>query len=39
MSAVSKRALDGRGERLRKCFVSLMRDGRLLARDWMKWMM
>ena len=39
-SAVTKRALGGKGEsfsmRLRKCFVSLMCDGRLLARGWMK---
>ena len=39
-SAVTKRALGGRGGnfsmRLRKCFVSLMCDGRLLARSWMK---
>ena len=36
-SAVTKRILDGKGGsfsiRLRKCFASLMRDGRLLARD------
>ena len=40
-SAVTKRALGGRGGsfpmRLRKCFVSLMSDGRLLARGWIKW--
>ena len=40
-SAVTKRALGGRGGsfsmRLRKCFVSFMFDGRLLARGWMKW--
>ena len=40
-SAVTKRALVGRGVsfsmRLRKCFVSLMCVGRLLARGWMKW--
>ena len=39
-SAVTKRALGGRGGsfsmRLRKCFVSLTCDERLLARDWMK---
>ena len=39
--AVTKRALGGRGwsfsMRLRKCFVSLMCDGKLLARGWMKW--
>ena len=39
-SAVTKRTLGGRGGsfsmRLGKCFVSLMCDGRLLARDWMK---
>ena len=42
-SAVTKRALDGRvgsfSIRLRKCFVSLMCDGGLLARGWMKWVM
>ena len=42
-SAVTKRALDGRGGScsmsLRKCFISLMCDGRLLARGWMKWVM
>ena len=42
-SAVTKRILDGKGGsfsiRLRKCFASLMRDGRLLARDWLKWVM
>ena len=42
-SAVTKRALGGRGGncsmRLRKCFVSLMRDGKLLAKGWMKWVM
>ena len=41
ISAVTKRALGGRGGsfsiRLRKCYVSLTCDGRLLARDWMKW--
>ena len=40
-SAVTKMALGGRGGsfslRLRKCFVSLTCDGRLLARGWMKW--
>ena len=40
-SGVNKRALGGRGGsfpmRLRKCFVSLTYDGRLLARGWMKW--
>ena len=40
-SAVIKRAFGGRGERfsmrLRKCFVSLMYDRRLLAMGWMKW--
>ena len=39
-SAVTKRALGGRGGtfsmRLRKRFVSLTCDRRLLARDWMK---
>ena len=39
-SAVTKMALGGRGwgfsMKLRKCFVSLMCDGRLLARGWMK---
>ena len=38
-SAVTKRALGGSGGsfsmRLRKCFVSLMYDGRLLPRGWM----
>ena len=42
-SAVTKRALDGRGERfsirLRKSFVSLMCGGRLLARGWIKYVM
>ena len=41
--AVTKRALDGRGGsfsiRLRKFFLSLMCDGTLLARGWMKWLM
>ena len=40
-SAVTKRALGTRGDsfsmRLRKCFVSLTCDGRLLATGWMKW--
>ena len=40
-SAVTNRALGGRGGsfsmRLRKGFVSLTCDGRLLARSWMKW--
>ena len=40
VSGVTKRALSGRGGsfliRLRKCFVSLICDGRLLARGWMK---
>ena len=40
-SAVTKGALDGIGGsfsmRLRKCFVSLTCDRRLLARSWMKW--
>ena len=39
-SAVTKRALGRRGGsflmRLRKYFVSLMCDGRLLARGWLK---
>ena len=39
-SAVTKRALGGRvgsfSMRLGKCFVSLMCDGKLLARGWMK---
>ena len=39
-SAVTKRALAERGGafsmRLRKCFVSLMCDGRLLAIGWIK---
>ena len=43
ISAVIKRSLGGRSGsfsiRLRKCFVSLMYDRRLLARGWMKWMM
>ena len=42
-SAVTKRALGGRGgsfsTRLKKCFVSLACDGRLLTRSWMKWVM
>ena len=42
-SAVTKRALDGRGERfsirLRKSFVSLICGGRLLARGWIKYVM
>ena len=42
-SAVTKRALGGRGGSfsvsLRRCFVSLTCDGRLLARGWMKWVM
>ena len=42
-SAVTKKTLGGRGGsflmRLRKCFVSLTCDGRLLARGWMKWVM
>ena len=42
-SAVTKRALSGKGEscsmRLRKFFVYLMCDGRLLARGWMKCLM
>ena len=42
-SVVTKRALGGRGGscsmRLRKCFLSLMCDGRLLAGGWMKWVM
>ena len=42
-SAVTKRALGGRGRssllRLRKCFVFLICDGRLLARGWMKGVM
>ena len=42
-SAVTKRALGGRGGsfsvRLRMFFVSLMCNGRLLARGWMKWVM
>ena len=42
-SAVTKKALGERGGssliRLRKCFVSLMCDGRLLARGWVKWVM
>ena len=42
ISAVTKGALVvGRGGsfsvRLRKCFVSLMCDGRLLARGWIRW--
>ena len=40
-SAVTKRALGGKegsfSMRLRKCFVSLTCDGRLLARGWIKW--
>ena len=40
-SAVTKRALDGKDGsfpiRFRKCFVSLMWDGKFLARGWMKW--
>ena len=40
-SAVTKRALGGSGGsfslRLRKCFVPLMYDGRLLPRSWMEW--
>ena len=40
-SAVTKSAMGGRGRsfsmRLRKCFVSLMCDRRLLDRGWMKW--
>ena len=40
---VTKRALDGRGGsfsmRLRKPFVSLICDGRLLDRSWIKWKM
>ena len=40
---VTKRELDGKGgsfsKRLRKCFVSLICDGRLLDRGWIKWMM
>ena len=40
-STVTKREMRGRdgnfSMRLRKCFVSLMCDGRLL--DWMKWVM
>ena len=40
---VTKRELDGWGGsfsiRLRKCFVSLICDGRLLDRGWIKWMM
>ena len=39
-SAVTKRTLGGRdgsfSMRLTKCYVSLMRDGSLLARDWVK---
>ena len=39
-SAVTKRTLNGRGGgfsmRLRKFFVSLTCDGRLIARGWMK---
>ena len=42
-SAVTKTALGGRGGsssiRLRKYFVFLMCDARLLARGWMKWVM
>ena len=42
-SAGTKRALNERGgrfsKRLRKCFVSLICDGRLLARGWIKWVM
>ena len=42
-SAVTKRTLGARGGscsmRLRKCFVSLMCDGKLLAKGWMKWVM
>ena len=40
-SAVTKRALNERGEsisiRIRKCFVFLMCDGKLLPRSWIKW--
>ena len=41
-SAVTKSALFGGSGgrfsmRLRKCFVSLMCDGRLLAKGWMSW--
>ena len=40
-SAVTKRALGGSGGSLsmmlRKCFVTLMYDGRLLPRNWMEW--
>ena len=43
LSAVNKRALDGRGEsfliRLGKYFVFLIYDGRLLAMGWKKWVM
>ena len=42
-SAVTKRTLGARGGscsmKLRKCFVSLMCDGKLLAKGWMKWVM
>ena len=42
-SAVTKSALDGKDGsfsiRFRKCFVSLIWDGGLLARSWMKWVM
>ena len=42
-SAVTKRVIYGKVDsfsiRLRKCFVSLMYDGRLLARSWMKLVM
>ena len=41
ISALSKASLVGRGGsfsiRLRKCFVSLMCDGRILAGGWIKW--
>ena len=43
MSAVTKRGIYGKADslsiRFRKCFVSLMYDGRFLARSWMKWVM
>ena len=43
MSAVTKRVIYGKADslsiRFRKCFVSLMYDGRFLDRSWMKWVM
>ena len=43
ISGLTKTALSGRGGsfsvRLKKCFVSLKCEGRLLPRGWTKWLM